>query len=182
MLILRLLLAVLLVALPLGCCTRTSPLTYAKRSAEFIHIPDAIQWRVKPIVQVCDSAPVTKDEVELALAQWSDHGAPKLVVIESKCEEDMPSAGFIQIDKWRPQWRTDIKEAHAVTAVWPPASPEAGLIMVPDSNMVVLRHELGHIWIQGHGMKRGHVICPFVECMGNDWSGIKKSFKRGGHR
>ncbi len=180
MLIIRLLLAVLLAAVPLGCCTRTSPLTYAKRSAELIYIPNAVKWRRSPIIQVCDSAPVTKDEVELVLAEWAEHGAPQLRVVESKCKEEMPSPGFVQIDKWRPQWRAQIKEAHAVTAVWPEA-PEAGLIMLPDSSLAVLRHEVGHIWIQGHANKSGHVICPFVECMGNDWSGIKKSFKNGGH-
>ena len=179
---LRLIMLVILAAVPLGCIRSACSLEYVKYlKSNSLELPVAVKWENNPVVQVCDTAPVTKDEVEMLLAQWSTHGAPKLKVVESKCEDNYPAPGFLQIDKWRPDWRQQVSNAHAVTAVWPPESPEAGLIMVPDSNMAVLRHELGHIWIQGHGMKRGHVICPYVDCIGNDWEGVKKSFRKGGY-
>lgn len=162
---------------PLGVCGNT--FSYVK-DKEFVELPVAVKWEKDPVIQVCDTAPVTKDEVELLLAEWEAHGAPKLRVISSKCEEDMPETGYIQIDKWRPDWRAQIKKAHAVTAVWPD-SPEAGIIMVPDSNMGILRHELGHIWLHGHASDAGHVLCPYVNCIGSEWGGVKKSFRKGGY-
>ena len=180
MLIFRLFLLVLLALGPLGCYVRTCYLHYLKKK-ETVKVPVAVQWRKQPIIQVCDTAPVTKDEVEMVLAEWVAHGAPELKVVNSKCEENMPASGYIQIDQWRPEWRSQILGAHAVTAAWPPDIPEAALIMVPDSNLAVLRHEIGHIWIQGHAHKRGHVICPYVDCMGDDWTGVKKAFRKGGY-
>lgn len=180
MLIFRLFILVLVALAPLGCCVRTCSVQYAKKSQKMVDIPAATKWRKLPVIQVCDTAPVTKDEVEAVLEEWVAHGAPKLKVINSKCEEPLPSPGYIQVDRWRPDWRLQLMGAHAVTAVWP-EDPEAGLIMLPDGNLGVLRHEIGHIWIQGHANKRGHVICPFVDCMGDDWSGVKKAFRRGGY-
>jgi len=168
-----------LALLPLGCCTRSACTIDYIRSKEKVAVPVAAKWKDNPVVQVCDTAPVTKDEVEMVLAEWAKHGAPKLKVVNSKCEEDMPASGYVQIDRWRPDWRTQIFGAFAVTLVWPEL-PEAGLIMVPDGNLGVLRHEIGHIWLHGHVAKKGHVICPYVDCIGDDWSGVKKSFRRGG--
>lgn len=169
-----------LAVLPLGCCTRSAcSIEYLKKNKEIVELPVATKWKKNPVIQVCDTAPVTKGEVELLLAEWEAHGAPKLKVVESKCAGDMPDLGYLQIDSWRPEWREQILGAHAVTAVWPQV-PEAGLIMVPDGDMGVLRHELGHIWIHGHANKTGHVICPYVDCIGDDWSGVKRSFRKGG--
>ena len=150
-----------------------------KKNKSKVELPVAIQWKKNPVIQVCETAPVTKDEVEMVLAEWVSHGAPKLRVINSKCEGE-PESGYIQLDQWRPEWRERIAGAFAVTVVWP-RTPEAGLIMVPDGNIGVLRHEIGHIWIQGHANKNGHVICPYVTCIGDDWEGVKKAFKRGGY-
>lgn len=163
--------------MPLGCCAST--LAYVK-AKELVELPVAAKWKQNPIIQVCDTAPVTKDEVELLLEEWEAHGAPKLKVVSSKCEEDMPLEGYIQIDRWRPEWRDLIPTAFAVTSVWPEV-PESGLIMVPDGNMGVLRHELGHIWIHGHAKDSGHVLCPYVDCIGSEWGGVKRSFKKGGY-
>ena len=170
-----------LAVIPLGCCTKSAcTIAYLKKDKEVVELPVAVQWARNPVVQVCDTAPVTKDEVEILLAEWEAHGAPKLKVVESKCEGDMPSPGYLQIDQWRPEWRSQIPTAFAVTAVWPEV-PESGLIMVPDGNMGVLRHELGHIWIHGHAYQKGHVICPYVDCIGDSWDGVKKSFRKGGY-
>ncbi len=169
-----------LALLPLGCCTKSACTLNELRKREKVEVPVATQWKANPVVQVCDTAPVTKDEVEMVLAEWARHGAPKLKVVSSKCEEDLPAPGYVQIDAWRVDWRMQIPGAFAVTAVWPEV-PESGLIMVPDGNLGVLRHEIGHIWLHGHAHKRGHVICPYVDCIGDDWSGVKKAFRRGGY-
>ena len=171
-----------LVLAPLTCCAYTFSSTYPiKNKTEKVKIPVAVQWKKPPIIQVCDTAPVTRDEVEMVLAEWVAHGAPLLRVVDSKCEENMPSSGYIQVDQWRPEWRSQIQGAYAVTIVGPPDRPEAGLIMVPNGNLAVLRHEIGHIWFQGHANKHGHVICPYVDCMGDDWTGVKKAFRKGGY-
>ena len=168
---------VILVAMPLGCTRRVCNVAeqlYEARTK--VKLPKPTKWAVPPVVQVCDTAPVTSDEVRMLLAQWAAHGAPKLKVIDSKCEGEMPDSGFIQVDMWRPEWRLRILGAFAVTVVWPEI-PESGLIMVPDGNMDVLRHELGHIWFQGHAAKNGHVLCPYVQCTGQDWSGVRRAFR-----
>lgn len=163
-----------------GCVRSACSLHYLKsKNKNRIELPVAVKWKKNPVIQVCDTAPVTKDEVEMLLAQWEAHGAPKLKVVNSKCEGD-PVAGYIQLDQWRPYWREKIPRAFAVAIAWPKI-PEAGLIMVPDGNMGVLRHELGHIWIQGHAAKEGHVICPYVTCIGDDWEGVRRAFRRGGY-
>jgi len=168
---------VILAAMPLGCTNRVCAAVEQLYEARVkVKLPKPTKWAALPVVQVCDTAPVTSDEVRMLLAQWEAQGAPKLTVVDSKCAGDMPDKGFIQIDMWRLEWRLQILGAFAVTVVWPDI-PEAGLIMVPDGNMAVLRHELGHIWFQGHAAKRGHVLCPYVDCIGDDWSGVRRAFR-----
>jgi len=169
-----------LLALVPGCTSSAFTLSSINKDDKVrFELPVAVQWKKDPVIQVCDTAPVTKDEVEMLLTEWEKRGAPKLKVVNSKCEGD-PLPGYIHLDQWRDEWRGEIEGAYAVTAVWPKV-PEAGIIMVPDGDMGVLRHELGHIWIQGHAPLAGHVICPFVGCTGDIWEGVRKSFKRGGY-
>ena len=176
----RIIMLIVLAATSLGCMRSACSLNYIKSfRAKDVGLPVATKWKKNPVVQVCDTAPVTKDEVEMVLAEWAAHGAPKLKVVESKCEDEVPAPGFLQIDQWRPDWRGMIPGAHAVTAVWPQL-PEAGLIMVPDSNIGVLRHELGHIWLHGHANRDGHVLCPYVDCIGDNWDGVRRAFRKGG--
>ena len=176
--ILMLLLLVLVPGCMKGACTAHAH--FVKKNKNQVELPVAVQWKKNPIIQVCETSPVTRDEVEMVLAEWEAHGAPKLKVVNSKCEEEMPASGYVQIDQWRPEWRSRIMGAYAVAIAWPQI-PEAGLIMVPNGNMAVLRHEIGHIWLHGHANKPGHVICPYVDCIGDDWEGVKRAFRRGGY-
>jgi len=174
------LLLISLLAISPGCTRSACTLQKIKRGDDVkVEVPVAVKWKEDPVILVCDTAPVTKDEVAMLLDEWAAHGAPKLEVVNSKCVGE-PMPGYIQIDQWRPEWRLQVTGAYAVTAVWP-EDPVMGLIMVPDGNLSVLRHELGHIWIHGHTPVMGHVVCPYVECTGDDWEGVKKAFKRGGY-
>ena len=80
----RLLMLFTLALLPLGCCTKSACTLNELRKREKVEVPVATQWKANPVVQVCDTAPVTKDEVEMVLAEWARHGAPKLKVVSSK--------------------------------------------------------------------------------------------------
>ena len=148
-----------------------------------IGLPDVAQWKKAPIVQVCPNSPVTKDEVQLILDEWADHGAPKLKAVSSKCNIREPRAGFVQIDNWRPEWlQIKFDGAHAVTITWPRDVLESAIIMVPDGDLGILRHEIGHLWFQGHTEKHGHVLCPFTNCIGDGWEGIKRAFRKRRHK
>ena len=143
-----------------------------------VSLPAAVKWQIRPTLAVCDSAPVTKEMVEMLLAEWVANGAPPLKVVNTTCDDSLPEDGIILVDRWRSEWRELLPKPSAVCSVWP-EEPLAGVILLENADLGVLRHELGHIWIHGHAEKQGHVLCPYVDCLSGSWEGIRKSFQEG---
>lgn len=139
---------------------------------------EARPWAdVAPLVRVCPDSPVTKGEVQWALDSWAAHGAPQLEAVYSYCAdiESATDTVFITgpqlwaIEHWTPG-TVGLTVAFSETRDGPTKVASIGLI---NSDLRVLLHEVGHLWISDHWPEKGHVMTEYIENFdASNWEGM----------
>lgn len=138
-------------------------------------------WVFPPMVKVCSTAPVTKDEVQWALDLWANHGAPELTAIDSHClSKNEPWTVYVDqptVEEYAAHWT---EHTIGLTSVYryaegqPPVAADLHLVT---GDRRVLLHEVGHLWIPAHYPGKEHVLSEWLGDFAYSFEGVDKVFK-----
>jgi len=120
-------------------------------------------WDIKPLVKVCPLAPVTKKEVEDAVAWWEKRGyAFDGVIYDSVCYSNvLPGHIIIDIHNQISHRYNPDNLGNTFTMYNNETNEiQAASIYLGEMRSRVLVHELGHALGWGHIRKMGHIMHP----------------------
>lgn len=145
--------------------------------------PQVHHWVFAPMVKVCASAPVTDGEVQWALDQWAQNGAPQLTAIPSNCfVKDEPFTVYVDrptVQEYLYHWDGSMTVGLTSVFFYAEGQPPVGayLNLISDDRRVLL-HEVGHLWIPEHYPGKGHVMAEWLHDFDYDFKGTARVLRK----